>query len=113
MPYAAQHLAQAPTRTEVDNLPGTTVLEFGTPWCGHCQRAQSLIEQALRDRAEAAHIKVEDGPGQRLGRSFGVKLWPTLILLRDGQEVARVVRPQDAQAMAELLGGLTDPLNQA
>ena len=93
MPYAAQHLAQAPTRAEVDSLPGTTVLEFGTPWCGHCQRAQPLIEQALRDRPDVVHVKVEDGPGRPLGRSFRVKLWPTLIFLRDGQEVARLVRP--------------------
>jgi len=104
MPYVAQHLAQAPTRAEVDRLPGTTVLEFGTPWCGHCQRAQPLIEQALHDRTDVTHVKVEDGPGQRLGRSFGVKLWPTLVLLRAGQEVARVVRPQDVQAMNQLLG---------
>lgn len=104
MPYAAQHLSQAPTRAEVDCLPGTTLLEFGTPWCGHCQRAQPLIEQALRRRDDVAHVKVEDGPGQRLGRSFGVKLWPTLVLLRAGQEVARVVRPQDVQAMNQLLG---------
>ena len=47
MPYAAQHLAQPPSRDEVDRLPGATVVEFGTPWCGHCQRAQPLIEAAL------------------------------------------------------------------
>ena len=40
-----------------------------------------------------AHIKVEDGPGQRLGRSFGVKLWPTLVFLKDGREIERLVRP--------------------
>ena len=101
MPYAAQHLAQAPTRAEVDSLPGTTVLEFGTPWCGHCQRAQPLIEQALRDRPDVAHVKVEDGPGQRLGRSFDVKLWPTLVFLKDGKEVARLVRPQGCQEVQD------------
>ena len=107
MPYAAQHLAQAPTRAEVDSLPGTTVLEFGTPWCGHCQRAQPLIEQALRDRPDVVHVKVEDGPGQRLGRSFGVKLWPTLVFLRDGRETARLVRPQTAQSIHEAVQGIT------
>ena len=39
------------------------------------------------------HLKVEDGPGRPLGRSFRVKLWPTLVFLKDGQEVARIVRP--------------------
>ena len=107
MPYAARHLAQPPSRDDVDRLRGATVVEFGTPWCGHCQRAQPLIEQALAGRADIAHVKVEDGPGQRLGRSFGVKLWPTLVFLKDGQEVARVVRPQDAQAMQDALQAVT------
>ena len=83
----------------MDRLPGATVVEFGTPWCGHCQRAQPLIEAALKDRADITHVKVEDGPGQRLGRTFGVKLWPTLVFLKDGQEVARLVRPQGGQEL--------------
>jgi thioredoxin 1 len=49
------------------------------------------------------HLKVEDGPGRRLGRSFRVKLWPTLVFMRDGIEVARLVRPRDAAAIAEAL----------
>lgn len=103
MPYASHHLSTPPTRDAVDQWRGTAVLEFGTPWCGHCQRAQPLIEQALAARADVDHLKVEDGPGQRLGRSFGVKLWPTLVFLKDGQEVARLVRPQDGAALAEAL----------
>ncbi len=107
MPFAERHLVQPPTRDTVDQTSGATVLEFGTPWCGHCQRAQPLIQQALEDRSEVAHLKVEDGPGQPLGRSFRVKLWPTLIFLRDGQEVARLVRPQDAQSIYEALQSIT------
>jgi thioredoxin 1 len=86
----------APTRAEVDALEGATVLEFGTDWCGYCRRAQPVIGQAFDEHPqEVRHLKVEDGPGRPLGRSFKVKLWPTLIFLRDGAEVARVVRPTD------------------
>ena len=85
----------------MDRLPGATVVEFGTPWCGHCQRAQPLIEAALKDRADITHVKVEDGPGQRLGRTFGVKLWPTLVFLQGGQEVRRLVRPQNLQEVLD------------
>lgn len=109
MPYAATHLAQPPAREDIDSLKGTTVLEFGTPWCGHCQRAQPLIEAALTDRTDIAHVKVEDGPGQRLGRSFGVKLWPTLVFLKDGTEVERLVRPQGQQDITDALQVLTAP----
>lgn len=109
MPYAAQHLTHPPSRDDVDRLTGATVVEFGTPWCGHCQRAQPLIENALKDRSDITHIKVEDGPGQRLGRTFGVKLWPTLVFLKDGQEVARVVRPPELQDLVDAVQAIAAP----
>ena len=84
---------QEPTRAEVDALAGATVIEFGTSWCGWCRGAQPLIQGALAGRPEVRHIKVEDGAGRPLGRSYRVKLWPTLVFLKDGQEVARVTRP--------------------
>ena len=107
MPYVATHLSTEPARAEIDQRRGPTVLEFGTPWCGYCQRAQPLIEQLLRDQPQVEHVKVEDGPGRPLGRSFRVKLWPTLLFLKDGQEVARVVRPQTAQELDDALAQAT------
>lgn len=96
-PYEPEQI----TRAEVDGLAGSTVLEFGTNWCGWCQNAQPHIATGLQGRADLRHIKVEDGPGRPLGRSYRVKLWPTLIFLRDGQEVARVVRPGDAGSVSD------------
>lgn len=94
---------QEPVRSEVDALPGPTLLEFGTPWCGWCRGAQPHIAQALAAHPGVRHLKVEDGSGRPLGRSYRVKLWPTLVFLRDGQEVARLVRPQEAQEIGQLL----------
>jgi thioredoxin 1 len=82
-----------PRRAELEALPGPTLLEFGSPWCGHCRRAQPLIAQAFAEHPGVRHIKVADASGRRLGRSFDVKLWPTLVFLKDGKEAARVVRP--------------------
>lgn len=107
MSYTALYSETSPTREAVDQLRGAAVLEFGTSWCGHCRGAQPLIEQALRDLPQHEHIKVEDGPGRPLGRSYRVKLWPTLVFLKDGQEVARVVRPETAQVLNDALAQLT------
>ena len=87
------YAAQQPTRDELDALDGATVLQFGTDWCGFCRAAERYVEPALGETSEVRHLKVEDGRGRPLGRSFQVKLWPTLVFLRDGEEVARVVRP--------------------
>lgn len=88
---------EAPSLTEVQALTGLALLEFGTEWCGHCRAAQPLIAQALVTPTQWQHLKIEDGPGRALGRHYRVKLWPTLVLLRDGQEVVRLVRPASAQ----------------
>jgi thioredoxin 1 len=79
------------------------VLEFGANWCGICRAAEPLITAALAGRPGLSHLKVEDGPGRPLGRSFRVKLWPTLVFLRDGQEVGRVVRPSGAEELHKAL----------
>ncbi|MEP7206158.1 MAG: thioredoxin family protein [Casimicrobiaceae bacterium] len=95
-----------PERAAVDALPGGTVLEFGTAWCGFCRAAQPLIAQAFAAHPDLRHQRIEDGSGRRLGRSFGVKLWPTLVFLRDGQERARLVRPRDAAAIAAAMAAI-------
>jgi thioredoxin 1 len=92
-----------PSRQEMDAMREPVVLEFGTSWCGWCRGAQPFIQQALDTHPGVRHIKVEDGPGQPLGRSFRVKLWPTLVFMKNGQEVARVVRPDGVQAIDEAI----------
>ena len=96
-----------PGLAEVEALQGPAVLEFGTPWCGYCRAAQKLIAQALGDQPQVRHLKVEDASGRPLGRAYRVKLWPTLIFLRNGQEVARLVRPQGAESIRDALAQTT------
>lgn len=103
MPPSRPYSEAEPRRAEVDALPGPTVLEFGNDWCGYCRRAQPLIAEAFAAHPGLRHLKIADAGGKRLGRSFGVKLWPTLILLRDGKEAARLVRPASAAEIAAAL----------
>lgn len=109
MPTMSEYQEPGPIREEVDATPGPIVLEFGANWCGYCQGARPAIEAALGGHPELPHIKVADGPGRSLGRSFRVKLWPTLIFLRDGQEVARVVRPTSEDEVRRGLEVLATP----
>jgi len=104
---ATPYSPEQPERSEVNALAGATVLDFGTNWCGYCRAAEPLVARALSDYPDVRHIRVEDGPGRPLGRSFRVKLWPTLVFLRDGVELARIVRPTSAGSLAAVLDRIT------
>src|SRR6185436_19989460 len=98
---------EAPTREEIDRTKGLVVLEFGTDWCGFCRAAAPQVESLVRRHPEIKHVKVEDGPGRRLGRSFRVKLWPNLVFLKDGAVVRQLARPDAGElreAFAALMG---------
>jgi thioredoxin 1 len=106
MPLTTEYSSDEPSRAETDRLGGATLIEFGNAWCGHCRAAQPLIDAALAGHEGVRHLKIADARLRRLGRSFGVKLWPTLVFLRDGVEVARLVRPHDAAPIRDALAAI-------
>ena len=85
--------AEAPTRDEVDHTSGVLLLEFGTPDCGYCRALAPQVQALVAQHPEVRHLKIEDGPGQALGRSFQVRLWPSFVFLREGAVLRQLARP--------------------
>lgn len=106
MPTPVTH--PEPTRHEIDALRGPVLVEFGANWCGHCRAVQGPLAAALGAHPDVRHIRIEDGSGRPLGRSFGVRLWPTLVFLRDGREIERLVRPADEAPIADALARVAE-----
>ncbi|SDZ58772.1 thioredoxin 1 [Variovorax sp. YR266] len=105
----SEYKTEQPDRSEIDALTGPAVVEFGTNWCGICKAAQPNIAEAFTKYPDIRRIKVEDGSGRPLGRSFNVRLWPTLVFMRDGKQVAKLVRPEDSQSIADALALIAQP----
>lgn len=103
MSSTPRYTEDQPTREEIDATTGPVVVNFGTNWCGYCRASRPAVDEALTAHPGVRHVMAEDGRGRPLGRSFGVKLWPTLVFLRDGEEVSRLVRPTDPSAVRRAL----------
>jgi thioredoxin 1 len=97
-----------PARAEIEKLDGPTMIEFGSPWCGYCRSVQPLLASALSEHPRVHHIKIADGSGRPLGRSFRVTLWPTLVFLNQGKEITRLVRPANPNAIRQALAQIDD-----
>ena len=98
-PYQA-HPQPEPARETIDQTTGPLLVEFGAEWCPYCHALQPAIKRLLEEYPGVQHIKIEDGKGRPLGRSFHVKLWPTLVFMRDGKEVKQLVRPPETDVRA-------------
>ncbi len=106
MAYTPDYVDTPPSRADLGAGSGWQLLEFGAPWCPHCSAAQPTLQSLLLQH-DMPHLKVEDGKGRLLGRAYQVKLWPTVILLHNGEEQGRVVRPlhmEDIEGLAVLIG---------
>jgi thioredoxin 1 len=91
-----------PTRDEVNRMGGPVLLEFGAGWCTHCLALAPQLKVMLAEFPSVRHFKVEDARGRPLGRSFRVKLWPSLVFLRDGKVLMQAARPAPSEVRAGL-----------
>ena len=91
------------SREEINQFTGVVMLEFGAGWCCYCKAAQVIISSELALYPNIRHIKIEDGKGRRLGRTFAVKLWPTLIFMKDGIELKRLERQFNSEEISTAL----------
>jgi thioredoxin 2 len=68
------------------------LLDLWAPWCGPCRVVEPGVQQAaekLAGRLKAVKVNVDEAPG--VAERFGVRGIPTLLVLRQGREVARQV----------------------
>jgi thioredoxin 2 len=81
----------------------TVVIDLWAPWCGPCRFVSPMLDELAHQyagRLKVVKVNVDDNQG--LARRFDASSIPTLVVLRDGIVVNRIVgalpRPQlDAQ----------------
>jgi thioredoxin 2 len=76
------------------------VVDFWAPWCGPCiSMAPAFGEAARRLATVARFAKVNTEESSQLAQRFSIRSIPTLVLLRNGQEVKRISGAMDASSL--------------
>lgn len=77
-------------KTEIAN--GVALVDFWAAWCGPCRMVGPLVEELAVEYAGKAKVgKVDVDENQNLSGNFGVMSIPTLLIMKDGVEVERIV----------------------
>lgn len=87
-----------------DTSKGVVLVDFWAPWCGPCKMIAPVLQELDTEIGDTAKIvKVDVDENQETAGKFGVMSIPTLIVLKDGEVVDKVVGFQPKEALAELI----------
>lgn len=83
---------------------GLVLADFWAPWCGPCKMIAPVLEELDGDMGDKVKIvKIDVDENQETAGKFGVMSIPTLLVIKDGEVVDKVVGFQPKEALAELL----------
>ena len=90
-PKAPVNATTATYDHEVSEWAGTVLVEFWAKWCGYCRMVEPVINDIAAWRAGRLKVvKIDIDADPQLARRFSVKATPTMIMFRNGQQLARM-----------------------
>jgi thioredoxin 2 len=84
--------------------PLPVLVDCWAPWCGPCRMIAPVIEELAKEfvgRAQVGKLNTDENP--QTARRFNIQSIPTLLILKDGREVERLIGVQPKTAIAQQL----------
>jgi thioredoxin 2 len=93
---------------EVERWPAPVLLDLWAPWCGPCRMVAPMMEKLAAEwagRVRVAKLNVDENPAT--AARFGAQSIPTILVLKNGREVDRMVGVQPKEEIERRLERIT------
>lgn len=90
-----------------ETLKGLSIIDMYADWCGPCKMMAPIFEEVAKNyegKVKMGKINVDESPG--IPGKFGVTGIPTIIFLKDGKEVDRLVGFQSKEVLVQKVESL-------
>lgn len=98
------HFTSENFEEEVIKSEKTVLIDFWATWCGPCRMLSPIIDEIAEEVNENVKVgKVNVDEEQDLAMEFGVMSIPTLVIMKNGKEIRRMVGVQEKQTILDAI----------
>ena len=81
----------------------TVLVDFYADWCGPCKMLSPIIEKVAKENKDTKFVKINVDEAQDLAIKYNIMSIPTLVVIKDGREVNRIVGLVDKTEILSIL----------
>lgn len=83
---------------------GVTLVDFYADWCGPCKMMVPILEELATElQGQATVAKVDIETAQKVTSDFNVTSVPTMVLIKNGEELQRIVGVRDKDSLHQVI----------
>ncbi|MBQ9786111.1 MAG: thioredoxin [Clostridia bacterium] len=100
---AVEHISKDAFENEVLGAESPVLVDFYATWCGPCKMLAPILDEVSEESDKVKIVKVDIDENMDIAEKYGIMSIPTLIVFKEGQEIAREVGFRQKTQILEII----------